>query len=125
MGQGGFYFLPKNITMQQSNYNEVLKQHFIPFWSIHQCKYFMHKGKPTQRSMGTQKLFTDECIHVLEWASHFPDLNLMENAWKYMNGKAVQTNKINIHQLKQALKNFSELDLSYFPKLSKSMPERL
>ena len=35
-GRGGLYFLPKNVTMRGSNYLQVLQNHLLPFWGIHQ-----------------------------------------------------------------------------------------
>ena len=45
-GRGGLYFLPKNVTMWGSNYLQVLQNHLLPFWSIHQPTHFMHDGAP-------------------------------------------------------------------------------
>ncbi|KAG7156092.1 Transposable element Tcb2 transposase-like 4, partial [Homarus americanus] len=45
-GRGGLYGLPKNVTMKGTNYIEVLRDHMLPFWPIHQCHHFMHDGAP-------------------------------------------------------------------------------
>ena len=44
--RGGLYFLPKNVTMRGSNYLQVLQNHLLPFWSIHQPTHFVHNGAP-------------------------------------------------------------------------------
>ena len=47
-GQGGLYFLPRNVTIWGSNYFQVLKDHLLPFWGIHQPTHFMQDGAPAQ-----------------------------------------------------------------------------
>lgn len=43
-----------------------------------------------------------------------------------MKDKVAQTKPSNIHELKEALKKlWANMDVSYFAKLSESMPERL
>ena len=49
-GRGGFYFLPKNVTMRGSNYLQVLLNHLLPFWGIHHPTHFMHDGAPAHRT---------------------------------------------------------------------------
>jgi hypothetical protein len=34
-GKGGLYFLPKNCTMNEERYKEVLDDHLIPFMRLH------------------------------------------------------------------------------------------
>ena len=46
LGRAGLYFLPKNTTIRGSNYIDVLKDHLLTFWKIHQCDYFMQDGAP-------------------------------------------------------------------------------
>ena len=54
-GPGGFYFLPKNITMRRNNYLRVLDQHMLLFWDIHQCNHFLQDGAPVHRSKVVKK----------------------------------------------------------------------
>uniref|UniRef100_A0A0P4WG26 Uncharacterized protein n=1 Tax=Scylla olivacea TaxID=85551 RepID=A0A0P4WG26_SCYOL len=84
MGRGGLYFLPKNITMKGRNYIEKLKEHFLPFWKIHGCDYFMHDGAPSKQ---VKSFLQHHGINVLKWPGNSPDLNPTENAWHIMKHK--------------------------------------
>ncbi|MPC68008.1 hypothetical protein E2C01_062197 [Portunus trituberculatus] len=39
-GSVGLYFLPKKVMMKATNYIEVLEDHMLTFWSIHEAEYF-------------------------------------------------------------------------------------
>ena len=47
-GQGGLYFLPKNVTKRGSNYLQVLQNHLQP-------THFMHDGAPAHRTKLVKK----------------------------------------------------------------------
>ena len=79
LGRAGLYFLSKN-TIRGSNYIDVLKDHLLTFWRIHQCDYFMQDGAPAHRSKTVTKFLEDSNIRVLEWPGNSPDLNPIENA---------------------------------------------
>jgi len=66
LGRAGLYFLPKNLTMRGSNYINVLKDHLLAFWRIHQCDHFMHDGAPAHKSKIVTKFVNDNNINVLE-----------------------------------------------------------
>ncbi|KAG7160129.1 Gastrula zinc finger protein XlCGF57.1-like 4 [Homarus americanus] len=74
-GRGDLYFLPKNVTMKGTNYIEVLRDHMLPFWPIHQCHKFMHDGAPAYKSKTVTKFLSDNEIDVLERPGNFPYLN--------------------------------------------------
>jgi hypothetical protein len=41
VGRGGFYFLPKNCSMNSEKYQEVLENHLIPFMGINRSTRFL------------------------------------------------------------------------------------
>ena len=65
-GQGGLSFLPRNITMWGSNYLQVLKDHLLPFWGIHQPTHFMQDGTPAHRTKHVKHWLREEHIPILE-----------------------------------------------------------
>ncbi|KAG0729791.1 Transposable element Tcb1 transposase [Chionoecetes opilio] len=125
-GRGGLYFLPKNVTMKGANYIEVLRDHLLVPYAIHECEVFMQDSAPAHRSKVVQKFLTDNNIPVLDWPGNSPDLNPIENAWNEMKKAIAKKRPTNINELKQALtKLWVEMDLSYFTKLATSMPKRI
>ena len=125
-GRGGLYFLPKNVTMKGSNYLEVLDQHLLPFWHIHECNHFMHDGAPAHRTKVIKKWLNDQNIPVLEWPGNSPDLNPIENAWNYMKNRIQQRQPSSIQTLKEDLMElWVHMDKEYCLKLADSMPNRL
>ena len=103
-GRGGLYFLPKNVTMRGSNYLQVLQNHLLPFWGIHQPTHFMHDGAPEHPTKLVKKWLSEENIPTLEWPGNSPDLNSIENAWNVMKNKVQEAQPVNISELTHVLK---------------------
>lgn len=125
-GRGGLFFLPKNVTMKSDNYIDVLRDHMVKFWEIHDCNFFMHDGAPAHRSKAVKKFLEDNHINVLEWPGNSPDLNPIENAWNKVKNTLQKERPSSIPDLKEALKKqWISMDLEYFATLATSMPRRI
>ncbi|KAG7158960.1 Transposable element Tcb2 transposase-like 3 [Homarus americanus] len=123
---GGLYFLPKNVTMKGTNYIEVLRDHMLPFWPIHQCHHFMHDGAPGHKSKIVTKFLSDNETDMLEWPGNSPNLNPIKNAWNVMKNKIQEARPSNIKNLQEELKKlWVNMDVSYFASLAQSMHKRL
>lgn len=125
-GSAGLYFLPKNMTMKATNYIQVLEDHMLTFWSIHDAKFFMHDGAPAHKSKAVKEFMVRNNIHVLDWPGNSPDLNPIENAWHVMKTNLEKSRPSNIKNLTEELKKmWVHFDASYFSTLAASMPKRI
>ena len=112
--------------MKSDNYIDVLRDHMVQFWEIHDCNFFMHDGAPAHRSKAVKKFLEDNHINVLEWPGNSPDLNPIENAWNKVKNTLQKERPSNIPDLKEALKKqWISMDLEYFATLATSMPRRI
>ena len=126
MGRGGLYFLPKNVTMRGDNYLRVLDHHMLPFWDIHRCNHLMQDGDPAHMSRVVKKWLKDNNVPVLECPRNSPDLNPIENAWKYMKNKVQEAHSTILQTLKKVLMKLSvHIVAEYFRKFAESMPNIL
>jgi len=66
MDRAGLYFLPNNVTMRESNYINVLKEHLLAFWRIHQFDHFMHDGAPAHKSKIVTNFLNDVITSMFE-----------------------------------------------------------
>ena len=95
----GLLFLPKNIAFAGANYLEVLEQHMLSIWDIHQCRHFIHDGAPAHMSKFVKRLLEDREIPCWQWPGNSPYLNLIENAWYRMKNNAQEKQPTSITDL--------------------------
>ena len=62
----GIFFLSKNITLDGGKYLEILEQHMLPIWDIHQCHDFLHDGALPRESKLVKMLQEDREIRIWE-----------------------------------------------------------
>lgn len=118
-------------TINSQVYTKILTEKLLPFTKEHYKRGFIFQqdNASIHTSKVTKAFLEKEKIKTLDWPSHSPDLNPIENLWGiivrdlYKNGnKQFDTRE----QLKKALlKTWKNLDDKKVRKLVKSMPKRL
>ena len=73
-GIWGIFFLHKNITLAGANYLEVLEQHMLPIWDIHQCHHFMLDSVHARKSKLVKMFLEDREIKIWKWPGNSPNL---------------------------------------------------
>ena len=130
-GRGALYFLPQNTTMNSERYcRDVLEAKVFPWMEMHGCRYFLQDGAPCHKSRLAMALLKSkaEKFKVMDWPGNSPDLNPIENVWSIMKGRLKKDHTISsLPLLIKAIKIMwvSNLLLSLFKKLARSMPKRL
>jgi hypothetical protein len=84
LGCAGLYFLPKNMTMNGTLYQEVLEDHLLMFMGIHGCTNFLHDGAPCHASIRIKDFLAEQPFQVIDWSGNSPDLNPIENCWNHL-----------------------------------------
>jgi hypothetical protein len=127
MGRGSFFFLPKNQMMNQHVYQEVLKDHLLPFMHIHGTTKFPQDNTPCHKAKNVMKFLEEQPFEIIKWPGNYPDLNPIENAWNFAKEKLKNLYTSSIPKLKTEITRLwvEGLFLEYWQKLVMSMPGRL
>ena len=127
MGCGGFYELPKNVTMNSDLYIKVLEGHLVEYLDSHKCEYFQQDNAPCHKARKTMKWLDEHHIKVLDWPPNSPDLNPIEEMWGFMKKKLETMDSSRVPCLVTSLKELwmNHLPLDYCKKLSESMCRRV
>ncbi len=86
----------------------------------------MQDGVPCHASK-IQDFLKDKPFKVTDWPGNSPDLNPIENAWKFMKNNLSNEDISSIPKLKEAILKMWTRDISrdYLASLSNSMPQRM
>ena len=96
-GIWGLFFLFKNITLDGGNDLEILEQHMLPIWGMHQCHDFLYDGAPPRNSKLVKMLQEDREIRIWGCPGNFPYLilripgTLLRTMHKRSSQQALQT----------------------------------
>lgn len=117
-----------NGIMDRFIYKDILQDVMLPFFrrKMPRGKKFQHDNDPKHTSQYVKNFLGQQKIHVLEWPSQSPDLNLIEHAWDYVE-KQIRTRKhTNLNDLFNHIdEEWRKIPQEYIDKLFESMPRRI
>ena len=106
---------------------QVLEDHMLEHFEIHQYQFFMHDGAPCHTAGVVRDFLEDHHVPLLDWPCNSPDLNPIENCWAIMKEKVSRGDISSVPSLMKQIREVwcKEMDVAYFQGLSDSMPVRL
>ena len=125
-----------NGIMDGAMYREILKAHMAPYRKklAEEQKIpeeeiiFQQDNDPKHKSKKVQKYLSNKGLTVLEWISQSPDMNPIENAWKFLKNRLIEhtPKPSNLEEVFVIIKEeWSKIPLSYFQNLVEGMPRRI
>lgn len=127
-GQGNlFFFLPKNIRMNQDNYFELILDKLDECMQKCSADVFVQDGAPCHTAKLITNWFSFCNVTLLNpWPSNSPDLNPIENLWAYIKQKLCDRDTSSVARLQATIQNiWDNINPEYFQYLGDSLPTRL
>lgn len=115
-------------TMNSAEYISTMKDNMLPSAKKLHNNYFVYQqdNAPCHKSRATMKWFEDNEVPLLTWPSRSPDLNPIENLWRYMGMKLRPCKPKNRNELREALSTiWNDITVEQCQKLVNSMPKRV
>jgi hypothetical protein len=117
-------------NINSAKYQDLLRDHFLPNAARIGGRYFIlqHDGASVHRSASTMAWLRAENINTLDWPSHSPDMNIIENLWGMMAREVYRGGRVfsNKHQLERACRDaWASISHQYILSLYDSMPKRI
>ena len=129
---GPLYILLEGENMTAKRYKYVLQRLFIPFYERMRRKYgdeviMQEDNAPWHTAKIIAKYLTNKGVNRMNWPSQSPDLNPIENLWKYIKDIiSRRRHKVrNTADMREALREvWPEIDGNFLLKLCDSVPRR-
>jgi len=126
-GVGSLVVLPKNTTMNQGNYLELLCDHLPGSFEKCHATTFMQDGAPCHTAKSVKQWLKDCCVPFFEdWPANSPDLNPIENLWAIIKRELRSHDCSTVPRLQAALHHlWGSFVPQYLKTLADSLPARL
>lgn len=126
-GVGSLVVLPKNTTMNQGNYLELLCDHLPGSFEKCQASTFMQDGAPCHTAKSVKQWLRDCCVPFFEdWPANSPDLNPIENLWAIIKRELRSHDCSTVAKLQAALQYlWNTFTPQHLMVLADSLPARL
>lgn len=129
---GPLYMLPEGENMTAKRYKWVLQRLFIPFYEEMRRKYgdevvMQEDNAPWHTAKIITKYLTNKKINRMNWPPQSPDLNPIENLWKYIKDIiSKRRHRVkNVTDMRRALREvWPQIDGDFLLKLCDSVPRR-
>jgi transposase len=129
---GPLYMLPQGENMTAKRYKYVLQSLFIPFYERMRAKYreevmMQEDNAPWHRAKKITKYLTNKGLNPMKWPAQSPDLNPIENLWKYIKDiiNATRHKINNIVAMREALTEiWPQISGIFLLRLCDSIPSR-
>lgn len=126
-GVGSLVVLPKNTTMNQGSYIELLCDHLPGSFEMCQASTFMQDGAPCHTAKSVKQWLRDCCVPFFkDWPANSPDLNPIENLWAMIKRELRSHDCSTVAKLQVALHHlWNTLAPQHLMVLADSLPAHL
>ena len=126
-GLGDLYFYPKNTTVNQYNYYELLNDFLESSFERSNTSVFQQDGAPAHTAKTVVNWLNDCGVpFIKDWPGNSPDLSPIENLWGIMKAKLREMDTSTVDKLKVALQQlWDSFDATTLQNLADSVPRRL
>lgn len=112
-GRAELQVLPKNLTVNQHVYLELLSDHLPQAFEDTDAAIFQQDSAPAHRAISVTQWLDDCCVtFIKDWPGNSPDINPIENLWEIvkqdLQGKDVSSVPKLVEEIRASWANISQ-----------------